>query len=271
MDSSITELTAVQQVCLLTVRLRALDARSDTPLLGDAVALQVAESLGLDLTSRVARSMVLVHAVRDKMLDRLVSRFIAEHPTAVVVDLGCGLDTRRRRCAPPPGVDWFDVDFPAVIALRRRLLPDGAHLVGADVTTPTFLDELPRDRPTIALTNGLMLLLTADAFIGMARAITSHFQSGELAFNAYSRLAMRNSRRAARRMKSGPRTMPPAVGRARLPRRHRPGAGRADRDGPGPGPLGRGRRAKRAEPRRRRGGYGRGCSREPNMLVKRAR
>jgi O-methyltransferase involved in polyketide biosynthesis len=166
MDSSIAELTAVQQVSLLTVRLRALDARSEIPLLGDALSLQVAESLGLDLTSKVARSMVLVHAVRDGMLDRLVSRFIAEHPTTVVVDLGCGLDTRRQRCAPPPGVDWYDVDFPAVIALRERLLPDGAHLVGADVTTPTWLDDLPRGRPTILVTNGLMLLLTPRRSLG---------------------------------------------------------------------------------------------------------
>ena len=213
MDSSIAELTAVQQVSLLILRLRALDARSVTPILGDDLSVQVAESLGLDLsTPKVPRSMVLVHAVRDKMLDRLVSRFIAEHPTAVVVDLGCGLDTRRQRCAPPPGVDWYDVDFPTVIGLRERLLPDGAHLVGADVTASAWLDELPRDRPVIAVTNGLMLLLTAEAFIAMARAVTSHFDSGELAFNAYSRLAMRNSLRASRRVKSGPWSMPTAVG-----------------------------------------------------------
>lgn len=169
MDSSIAELTAVQRVCLLTVGLRALDARSTTPILGDALSVQVAERLGLDLsTSKVPRSMILVHAVRDKMLDRLVSRFAADHPTAVVVDLGCGLDTRRHRCDPPPGVDWYGVDFPAVIGLRERLLPDGAHLIGADVTASAWLDELPRER--------------------------------------------RNSRRASRRMKGGPWSMPVAVG-----------------------------------------------------------
>ncbi|MHA6622777.1 class I SAM-dependent methyltransferase [Pseudonocardia sp. DLS-67] len=212
MDSSIAELTPLQQACLLTLRWRAQDARSETPILGDALSLQVAESLGLDLTSKVVRSNVLVKAVRDKMLDRVVSRFIAEHPTAVVVDLGCGLDTRRQRCAPPPGVDWYDVDFPAVIALRQRLLPDGAHLVGADVTTTTWLDDLPRDRPTIAVNNSLMLMITAEAFRAMARAMTSHVHRGEFTFNAYSRLAIRNSRRISGRVKSGRWNMPPAVG-----------------------------------------------------------
>ena len=213
MESSIAELTAVQRVSLLTLRLRALDARSNAPILGDVLSAQVAERLGLDLnTSKWPRSMVLVHAVRDAMLDRLVYRFVTDHPTAVVVDLGCGLDMRRQRCDPPPGVDWYDVDFPAVIEVRERLLPGGANLIGADVTASAWLDELPRERPTIVVTNGLMLLLTADAFIALARAVTSHFDSGELAFNAYSRLAMRNSRRAGRRMKSSPWSMPVAVG-----------------------------------------------------------
>ena len=213
MDRSIAELTGVQRVALLTVRLRALDARSDAPILGDALSVQVAERLGLDLSaSKVPRSMVRVHAVRDRMLDRVVSGFIAGHPTAVVVDLGCGLDTRRYRCDPPPGVDWYDVDLPAVIGLRERLLSAGAHLIGADVTTSAWLDGLPRERPAIVVTNGLMLLLTADAFIALARAVTAHFDSGEFAFNAYSRLAMRNSRRAARYVKNGPWSLPAAVG-----------------------------------------------------------
>ena len=207
------ELTVVQRVALLTVRLRALDARSDTPILGDALSVQVAERLGLDLsTSKIPRSMVRVHAGRDRMLDRVVSRFIADHPTGVVVDLGCGLDTRRHRCDPTPGVDWYDVDFPAVIGLREQLLPAGAHLVGADVTVSAWLDELPRERPAIVVTNGLMLLLTGEAFIALARAVTAHFYRGELAFNAYSRLAMRNSRRMGRYLKSSSWSLPAAVG-----------------------------------------------------------
>lgn len=41
-----------------------------------------------------------------------------------------------------------------------------------------------------------MAFLTGDAFVELAQAITNHFTGGEFTFNAYSRLAMRNSRRA---------------------------------------------------------------------------
>lgn len=207
MDSALAEVTAVQRVAVLGLRLRALDARSETPILGDSVSVQVAEALGLDLdVPKIPRSVVLVHAVRARMLDRLVGRFIVEHPTAIVLDLGCGLDSRRQRCGPPRGVDWYDVDFPAITGLRQRLLPDGATLVGTDVTSPGWLNAIPRDRPAMVVTDGLMALLSAEAFVETTRAVTAHFPTGELAFNAYSRLAMRNSRRVRR----GPLSMPTA-------------------------------------------------------------
>ena len=209
MDSALDELTAGQRVAVFGLRLRALDARSDTPILGDYVSAQVAEALGLDLnTPNIPRSVVLVHAVRARMLDRLVVRFVTDHPRAVVLDLGCGLDSRRQRCAPGPDVDWYDVDFPAITGLRERLLPSGAHLVGTDLTAPGWLEGLPRERPAMIVTDGLMALLSADAFIGTTRAVTAHFTSGELAFNAYSRLAMRNSRR----VRGGPLYIGPTPG-----------------------------------------------------------
>jgi O-methyltransferase involved in polyketide biosynthesis len=200
MDTALADLTPVQQVCLLGLRLRALDARSPTPILNDTVSAAVAEAVGLDLAHpRIPRSVVAVHAVRAKTLDAVVGRFVAAHPEAVVLDLGCGLDPRKQRCAAsrplPSGVDWYDVDLPAVARLRERFLPAGSHVVGADVVSPGWLDELPRDRPTVVVTDGLLALLAEADFIALTRAVAVHLAEGELAFNAYSRLAMRNSRR----------------------------------------------------------------------------
>lgn len=199
MDGLLANLAPVEQASLLALRLRALDARSVTPILDDRIAQQTAGAAGLDLTRpKIPRSVVLVHAVRAKTLDGAVRQFVAQHPDAVVVDLGCGLDARRQRCAPGPGVDWYSVDLPAVIRLREEFLRDDAHQVPADVTSPDWVQTLPRDRPTIAVTDGLMAFLTGDAFVGLARAVTNHFSAGEFTFNAYSRLAMHNSRRMPR-------------------------------------------------------------------------
>lgn len=72
---------------------------------------------------------------------------MADHPDAVVLDLGAGLNDRMFRIAPPPTVDWYDVDFPEVIALRRSVLREHAqaHTIGASLTDPHWLDQIPPD------------------------------------------------------------------------------------------------------------------------------
>jgi O-methyltransferase involved in polyketide biosynthesis len=68
-------------------------------------------------------SAVRQTALRAKMLDERVRGFISEHPDAVVVALGAGLDTGMLRVKPPATVDWYNVDLPKVIALRNELVP----------------------------------------------------------------------------------------------------------------------------------------------------
>lgn len=189
--------TPVQAVLFLQLHLRALDCRSRDPILGDTTSAELVNVIDYDFTRlRVPNSVVLVHAVRAKTLDDVVRRFVARHPAAVVLDLGAGLDSRAIRCAPPSGVDWYDVDFPEVTRIRERLLPGRSHLVGVDLTTTGWLDGIPPDRPAVIVTDGLMALLTGEAFKAMARALTSHFSTGEFAFNAYTPFAMRTGKRA---------------------------------------------------------------------------
>ena len=41
-----------------------------------------------------------------------------------MVQLGCGMDSRVYRVDPPPSVRWFDLDYPEVVDLRRRIYPE---------------------------------------------------------------------------------------------------------------------------------------------------
>src|SRR5574342_16983 len=77
-------------------------------------------------------------ATRAATFDQLTTRFLADHPDAVVLQVGCGMDSRVFRIDPPASVEWFDVDYPDVIDLRPQLLPEREaesagqyHLIGA--------------------------------------------------------------------------------------------------------------------------------------------
>ncbi|MDZ4265523.1 MAG: class I SAM-dependent methyltransferase, partial [Mycobacterium sp.] len=132
--------------------------------------------------------------VRSRMLDRLVASFIDEHPDAVVVELGCGLETRMHRIGAPASVDWYDVDLDSVIALRRQTIPElsRSHPVAASVTRPGWLAGIPRDRPAIVVADGVLGFLTEADNRQILAALTDHFAAGgELVFVAYTRLTAR--------------------------------------------------------------------------------
>ena len=195
MTLTIDDLTPVEKTLLITLTGRALDAHKKSPLLGDHLAVEVLDRLGPGVDAiTLSGTVKIATAVRSKMLDRLVAGFIAAHPDAVVVELGCGLETRMHRIAPPTTVDWYDIDFDNVIALRRQLIPelDRAHLVAASLTDPQWLERIPRDRPVIAVADGVLGFLTEADNRQILGALTDHFTAGgELAFVAYTSIVAR--------------------------------------------------------------------------------
>jgi O-methyltransferase involved in polyketide biosynthesis len=193
MPTALPTLTPLEDSLFLTLCGRALDHRTPRPVLGDAMADRIVRTLDYDHAHlRIDTNLMLNIALRAKKLDEVASRFLARHPDGIGVDLGAGLDTRVLRIAPPSTVDWYDIDFPAVVAARTGLVPDspGAHAVGADVRDADWLEAVPADRPAVIVADGLMGFLTRDEVGTLLTRITSRFPSGEIAFNSYPRFAI---------------------------------------------------------------------------------
>lgn len=200
MSLTLPALTPAQESLFLTLGGRALDSRLPHPFLGDTMADKILATTGYDLarfpslTTKLldTKSRVFDIAVRAKRLDTVVNRFVGAHPDAIVLDLGAGLDNRMFRIDPPPTIGWYDIDFPVVDTLRRQLLPHtaNAHSIGADLTGQHWLDEIPTDRPAVIVADGLNAFLTEEDFIRLLNRLTSHFPSGELAFNLYTTYAI---------------------------------------------------------------------------------
>lgn len=191
MGIATTDLTAVEETAFLTLYARALDSRWARPILGDALADETVGRLDYDFAGLgVQASVVCQSALRAKMLDDRVRAFVADHPDAVVIDLGAGLDSGVHRVAPPATVDWYNVDLPGISELRARVMPSlpQAHIVSASLADPDWPGPIPADRPTMLVADGLFAFLTEPVIVGIFRKITEHFPSGELAFNDYGRI-----------------------------------------------------------------------------------
>ena len=182
-------LTGVKETLLFTLYMRALDYRSRRPVLGDRWAVEVLDRIAgynrlkVKLFARGDRHLMVLRASR---LDAWVHGFLARHPDATVLSLGCGLDSRAFRLDVPDTVQWYDVDYPDVVELRRRLFPQRGnyHLIGSSVTEPGWLDEVPvTGGPVLVVAEGLLMYLTGDDVERLLARITHRFGHGELVFD----------------------------------------------------------------------------------------
>lgn len=182
-------LTGAQETMLATLYGRALDSGRASSVLHDVEAKRAVDRIDYDFGRTGMNTTTAVGvAIRAKVLDDWTADFIRRNPSCTVLHLACGLDTRVHRLARPDTVRWVEVDMPDVVSLRHKLLPepDGDYrLVASSVTEDAWLDEVPADRPAVAVFEGLSMYLTQAEGHSLIRRITSRFASGELLFDVY--------------------------------------------------------------------------------------
>ncbi len=184
-------LTGVSATPLITLQAKAEESAMPDSLLRDHFAAAALKRIGKDLTHfKLGHDMTIAIAMRAYTLDRWTAAFLAQHPEAIVLHLGCGLDSRVFRVDPPPSALWFDVDFPDVIALRQRLYPCRDHYatIATSITEEAWIFELPSKRPAMVVAEGVLPYLEQDEVPLLLNRLCTHFAFGEIAFDAYSRL-----------------------------------------------------------------------------------
>jgi O-methyltransferase involved in polyketide biosynthesis len=188
-------LTKIQETLLITLQAKALDNRSAKPILHDRTAEAMLGSIDFDFEKFNGLGNDNVIVVRAKQYDEWLKEFLRLYPQAVVVNLGCGLDTRVTRISPPEGAQWFDVDYPDVIQLRQNFYSNNAQyqMIGSSVTESGWLESMPKDRPTIIIAEGLLEYLTEQEVQTLFNRLTDHFGQGQLAFDVMDSYAVRSA------------------------------------------------------------------------------
>ena len=134
---------------LIPLYMRAKESHRDNPILYDKAAERLADSLEYDYSQFDGAKLSEVGCVvRGWYFDRVVRRFIETHPRPVVVNVGCGLDTRFQRIGDRKAF-FYDLDLPEVIAFRRELMPEqsGNIYIAASLLETDLLAYLLRKHP----------------------------------------------------------------------------------------------------------------------------
>ena len=173
-------LTGVQKTLQLTLRARAQEHTRPNPLFRDPTAAEWSAQLMWDpgYAMLYDDKLQTSFAVRTRVYDDAVQRFLSEHSGALIVELGAGFSTRYSRLGPS-GATWIEIDMPEVIAMRRVLedeAPDHRFIAGS-IFEFGWIDKLPPapHEDTLFIAEGVMVFVEREEAKALIDALREHF------------------------------------------------------------------------------------------------
>ena len=186
----------VSETLLITLYCRALETRSKDPVLLDSKAVEITGKLDKELSEsgsrlrrdlaagRVRKELVLYIALRARKYDEYARKFLENNPQGVIVNLGCGLDTRFFRIDDGKLI-LYDLDLPEVIEIKKKLLDetDRYHFIPSSVLDCSWMEALKQKHagPFIFLAEGLFMYLPAAEVKKLVIKLHETFPGSELA------------------------------------------------------------------------------------------
>ena len=153
-------------------------------LLHDPDAEAIWDAAGFSLKGKAASKWLAYNmGMRSAVFDNWLRANLT--PGAVVLHLGCGLDSRCSRVVCEN--QWYDVDFPAVIDERKRYFAqsDRYHMLGADLRSD-WLREVPAGGKALVVMEGVSMYLTGEERLDLLKKLTEHFSEVKLLLDAYT-------------------------------------------------------------------------------------
>ena len=102
-------------------------------------------------------------------------------PDAVIINLGCGLDTRFSRIDNGK-VCWYDLDLPESIKLWRQFFKetDHYHMITKSVFDYSWIKGIPKGSPTLIIVEGLFMYFKEEEVVELLKILVKSFEGGEM-------------------------------------------------------------------------------------------
>jgi O-methyltransferase involved in polyketide biosynthesis len=127
--------------------------------------------------------------LRARQFDEKLRTYIIEHPRACVVNIGAGLDTTFYR-VDNGLIHWYDLDLPAVIDIRRQLLPepDRVTYIAKSFLDPSWCKDITYSKDGVfMIAGGVFRFFEGSQVKQFFSMLADNFDGGEIVFNIRSR------------------------------------------------------------------------------------
>lgn len=195
-EKVLESLEGVSETLLIPLYVRARESQRPDAMLKDDQAVSMINLFDYDFSRiRLQDHDEVGIIMRTIKFDSHVRDFLSRNLDAVVVHIGCGLDTRFER-VDNDRVEWFDLDLPAVMALRRKLIHsecDRYHTLATSVFDDGWLEELRKFKPRhfMFLAEGVFPYFEEAQVKSLFLTLRDCFPGAELVCDAHSPFVIR--------------------------------------------------------------------------------
>lgn len=163
-------------------------------ILRDPKAEEIWEKEGFPLKGKAASKWLAIYmAMRAAVFDDWTKHKLEQFPDAVVLHIGCGMDSRVLRVGGENR--WYDVDFPEVIEERRRYYAESGNyrMIPADMRREDWKQHIPGGDAIIVM-EGVSMYFRPEELEGLLKSLAGHFASVHILMDCYSSFAARASK-----------------------------------------------------------------------------
>lgn len=165
-------------------------------ILSDKMAENIWQKAGFKLKGKSKSKWLAYYmGMRARVFDDWLGDKITENPCCVVIHLGCGLDSRVMRVKQDSAL-WYDVDFPDVIAERRKFYREDEKykMLPYDIRKKEWLDSVEKSTSAVVVMEGISMYLDPYELSAVLSMLCSRFEKLSILMDCYTTFAAKASK-----------------------------------------------------------------------------
>ena len=193
------EKNTVQETLIIPLFARKVCSELYPNLYRDETSIRLIDEIDYDFSEAERKSRSLMRrfgalevAMRQNDLAWEARDYLKSHPTAAVVNLGCGLDGTGRAC-DNGSCKIYNLDFPDVIAVRNALLPAGEREenIPCNLNDTAWFSQIDASGGAVFFASGVFYYFLTEQVKALVQSMAGAFPGGVLVFDAANRTAVK--------------------------------------------------------------------------------
>ncbi|MBE6071843.1 MAG: class I SAM-dependent methyltransferase [Clostridium butyricum] len=191
-------LTGVSETLLIPLWARANETTYSNSIIKDSKAVEIINKMDYDF-SKFKNSWLTQTgvAVRTKIFDDQVRKFVKKYSNAVVINIGCGLDTRFER-VDNGRITWYDLDLPQAIEVRKKFFKenDRYKMISQSVFDNSWTQCIEQaNKKVLVIAEGILMYFSKEEVVHILDILQKAFDECECLFEVTSPFIANNSRK----------------------------------------------------------------------------